>query len=49
MDCRKAGVAVCMSIRIMSVMKKPCHIHPIICIIDFGYRLQRRGWAEWQH
>lgn len=45
MDCRKAGVAACISIRIMSVMRKPCHIHAIICIIDFSYWLRRRGWA----
>lgn len=43
MDCHKAWVAVCISIRIMYVMKKPCCIHPIICVIDFSYRLKRRG------
>lgn len=44
MDYRKAGVVVCMSIR-KSLQWKPCHIPPIICIIDFSYRLQRRSWA----
>lgn len=46
MDCHKAGVAACISIRIMSAMKKPCHIHAIICIIDFRYWLWRRAWAR---
>lgn len=46
MDCREAGVAARISIRIMSAMRKPCLIHPIICIIDFTHRLRRRGWAS---
>lgn len=43
MDCHKAGVAVRISIRITSVMERPCRVRPIICVIDFSYQGKRGG------
>lgn len=46
MDCHKAWVAVCISIRIMYVMKKPCRFCPIVCVNDFSSH--KKGGADGQ-
>lgn len=43
MDCHKAQVAVCISIRIMYVRKKPSQVHPVTCVTDSSHRLRRKG------
>lgn len=46
MDRHKAWVAICISIRIMYVMKKPCRVRPIVCVNDFSFH--QKGGADGQ-